>query len=294
VYLGSLSGASWLGRRPGRLGGGATLITTLLAATACIGESRTEPVATGASTSVSSSIAPPGGFAAKADESQFRVVLTWLPPETDVDSFMILRDGFQRERVPGSATSYVDEQIEPGRWYVYEIESEEGEGRSARAEASVIVERPPVEEARLGGPFVLELRATDFSGYEEFGRSESRDVVVMRPRCERGVCAVDWRLRTAGTSGTLRFHGDSYRGSSESTSRVRCGDRALTSRVSLTLEVTDASFLDHEWRATAFTGTLREVTPAQFDCVAARATFEVTGDYAPSAAETATEPEIDT
>ena len=271
---------------------------TVLVLAACTGEEEgeLEPApAPAATVSGSTSVDSPTDFTAEPDNERLGVVLTWSAPAAAVDSFMILRDGFQRRRVPGSATTFIDEQIDLGRWYVYEIEAELGEETSARAEASTVVERPPIEEARLAGTFSVELQATRLTGFEESGPSESKDVMSLRPNCERGACSVlRWSLRLAGSDGTLRLKEGTYKGSASGPSRTLCGDQAMTSRVTLSLHVTEAELMDHEWRATEIEGTLDEVALEQLGCVGTRATYDVTGFYAPALAEPTEDPAIET
>ena len=206
---------------------------------------------------------PPSSFTAEA--APFEVVLTWEPPTEDVERFELFRDGAPLATRSGSASSYTDDDVDPGRAYDYQIAAATDEVITTRVSVSTETPLPPLRAARLEGTFDVSTRVANESGYGTYRPSNLG--WVFRPQCAEGPCNVRWRdLHQKRLRTVLKRAGTRYRGDFSGQFLIECAGSPATSAVELDLQVERARPIDDEWRATHLVGTIDHSEAAQLGC----------------------------
>jgi hypothetical protein len=206
---------------------------------------------------------PPSSFTAEA--TPFQVVLTWETPPEGVQRFELFRDAMSLAIQPGTATSYTDDDVQPGRTYTYGIAAQTGDQVADRVESSVETPLPSLRAARVEGTFNVTTRIVSQSGYQDYNRPNFG--WRFRPRCAEGPCTVRWSdLHTRRIRGTLKRTGARYRGGYTGKFFLVCGSAPATSVGTLDLKVDKARVMGDEWRATLLVGTLSHSEAAQLGC----------------------------
>ena len=104
--------------------------------------------------------------------SHEQVPIQWEKGEGEVDDYIIIRDGEEYDRVPGTETEYVDKNPTPGKEHEYVVVPENEHGRGeASPPLKVEVPRIPAEEPKdmeVGKDFInIEWYAIDGAAYYE-------------------------------------------------------------------------------------------------------------------------------
>lgn len=215
---------------------------------------------------------PPSSFTAEA--APFEVVLTWEPPTEDVERFELFRDGAPLATRSGSASSYTDDDVDPGRAYDYQIAAATDELITTRVNVSTETPVPPLRAARLEGTFDVSTRVANESGYSTYRPSNLG--WVFRPQCAEGPCNVRWRdLHLKRLRTVLKRVGTRYRGDFSGQFLIECAGSPMTSAVELDLQVERARPIDDEWRATHLVGTIDHSEAAQLGCGSSEAQLTV-------------------
>lgn len=262
----------------------AATITALLLA-ACSSSAGDDPVAT--SPAAASSPAPVeatriegftiGQPAWKADGSNWRLTLSWDPPQAfEVDHYRVERDGVTvDDDVTGA--SYEDLDVEPGSRYSYEVSGVGLDGRTTLpAVERVRTGEPRLADARLEGTFAVRMVVRRASGTENPVRGGAISF-TFDPSCGEGACPVRWSMRQTGAEGKLRRDGAVYGGDLRTPLFIRnCFGKVVDEAVDVRLRVTSAAALQRGWRATKLEGTIDEVSSFS-GCVTAAIEWSVRG-----------------
>ena len=215
---------------------------------------------------------PPSDLAAKA--APFRVVLTWEPPPEGAERVEVFRDGARLALLPGTRTSYTDEDVLPDHVYNYEVASRTADLVSGRTHVTAETPAPSLGMARVEGTFDVSTRFTSRTGYSDYERPSYG--WKFQPRCREGPCDVRWSdLHEKRIHGTLERTGPRYRGSYTGQFYLRCGSSPATSVVTVDLRVDAAKPIGPEWRATRLVGTLEHSEAVQLGCGSSRAELTV-------------------
>lgn len=256
-------------------------VALTLLATACMGEEEdvsertAPPAATGADEAgTKTAPLPPSDFAAEA--ASFSVGLSWAHPPGDleIDRYALYRDESILTTVSGSETTFTDDEVVPGREYVYEIEARSGSAASDRIPATAETVVPPLRAARLAGVFNVRTRTLSQSGYSSY----QAPVFGWRfsPRCRRGACDVRWNdLHRKRIRGTLERLGAGYRGSYTGPFTTQCAGTPATSSVEIEFKVVAGRVIGREWRAIRIVGTLDQSEAVQLGCASSSASHSL-------------------
>jgi hypothetical protein len=177
--------------------------------------------------------------------------------------------------------SFKDTKPEPDSTYHYQVVAV-GSGGAMSKPASVTIKThaPPLAEAKLSGSFATTLHITSQSGLQS-GASGSRRLFRFEPRCETGACAVTWSEEGLPGKGILRPRSSGYSGTLTAPFGIgSCSGGRVNETLIFQIHVTRAQVLRHKWRATAFTGSLRE-SAATKGCVTGRITYSMRGILRP-------------
>lgn len=224
-------------------------------------------------------VLPPQSFEAEPDE--LVVTLDWTAPTGGVaiDHYDIYRNGSLLVTLSDIGTTYVDDEVRPGKEYTYEIEArgkvDGKEMTSERLSALVTTPVPPLKRARVEGDFNVTVKTLSQSGYGDYENPTYG--WHMRAKCRSGPCEVAWGdLHEKGIRTVLKQNGARYSGSYSGFFGDTCGKTRVTSSVKIELKVVKAKAIEGAWVATKLVGTLNTSSPAQLGCISARATQAVT------------------
>lgn len=187
------------------------------------------------------------------------ITLSWQPPPaTAVDHYELRRDGIPLGGAL-TTTSYRDADVDPATSYTYQVVTIPSNGvPSQPAVLKVRTNAPPLEEARLGGSFLVRMRVTSSKG---LAADPSSGSLMFRydPRCAAGPCSVHWSVRGRGPRASLTRDGARYAGSGRGAFLIRsCKGGTIPERLQLTTRVVAGGPIHRTWRATRIEGTLRE------------------------------------
>jgi hypothetical protein len=221
--------------------------------------------AAGSTTSNALVLAPPTDLIARVTILEVR--LTWEAPAggSALQGYGVYRDGVLLEGVSASETTFVDNDVAPGRRYAYEVRARGSGAVSEGATVGVRVRVPPLRVARLVGDFAATARLVTRTGYPAF--EPPTYGWHFRALCHEGPCDVRWRdLRDDRIHATLERRGARYTGHYSDFLTSKCfGARAMSS-VDLSLEVAKARPISGEWRATKLVGSLTSSLAQQLGC----------------------------
>lgn len=213
----------------------------------------------------------------KPDGSNWRVVVRWTSEGTvAVDHYVVRRNGIT---VDGDveATTFRDEDAEPGARYRYEITAVDAGGAiSDPASIRLRTEEPPLADARLQGRFLVRMTVEGSNGTRRPVRGGAI-VHAFVPACRAGPCAVAWSVRGARTEGRLGRDGAVYAADLRTPLFIRnCFGDVVDESLAVRLRVVRAAPLGHAWRATAVEGTIGEVS-SYGGCLTATVDWQVRG-----------------
>ena len=139
----------------------------------------------------------------KASGANWRLRVSWEEPDdVAVDHYELRRDGVTVDREI-EATTFLDDDVEPGARYRYQVVGVDLDGvETHAATASITTDRPRLSEARLQGTFTVRMVVERASGTNDPVRGGAI-YFTFDPRCRSGACDVRWTVRGARTRGTL-------------------------------------------------------------------------------------------
>ncbi len=208
-----------------------------------------------------------------------KVVLTWSAPTGGIQptSYNVYRDGLLIGSVNAPATRFTDTKAAPQGRYTYAIESVAGGGLSPRTSIDVKTPKAPLSAARLEGTWSISAKTLFSSGFTSYPKSFTLGW-HFKPKCKSGACSVTWKdLASKTFVATLKRNGASYNGSDSGDFNGRCGSSHVTSNLTVSFKVTEASFTDGQWLAVFIKGTLKENNSAQLGCVSTTASISING-----------------
>lgn len=213
----------------------------------------------------------------KASGVNWRLEVSWEAPEgVTIDHYEVRRDGVT---VDGDvdATTFLDDGVEPGARYRYEVVGVDPEGAETRgATVSIKTEEPRLSQARLEGTFIVRMVADRASGTDDPVRGGAI-FFTFDPRCRSGACDVRWTVRRARTDGTLRRDDAVYAATLRTPLFVRnCFGKVIDEALDVRLRVNGAAPLGGRWRATKIEGAIGEVS-SYGGCVTATIDWSVRG-----------------
>jgi hypothetical protein len=224
-------------------------------------------------------VLPPESF--EADPAGVAVTLTWSPATggVEVDHYDIYRNANLLVTLSDAGSTYVDDEVRPGKEYTYEIEARGTVGAkemtSERVSIVVTPPIPPLKRARVEGDFNVAVKTLSKSGYSTY---EIRPYGWhFKAKCRTGTCDVVWAdLHEKSMRAVLKQHGARYSGTYTGFFFSVCGGTRTTSSVKFDLKVAKAKAIDGQWQATKLVGRLNQSESAQLGCVSSRATQAVT------------------
>jgi hypothetical protein len=225
------------------------------------------------------SVLPPQSF--EAEPGELAVTLDWSAPKggVEIDHYDIYRNGSPLVTLSDVGSTYVDDEVRPGKEYTYEIEArgvvDGKEMTSERLSATVTAPVPPLKRARVEGDFAVTVKTLSQSGYNRYENPTYG--WHMRAKCRTGPCEVVWGdLHEKGIHTVLKQNGARYSGSYSGFFFDFCGNARGTSSVKIELKVAKAKAIEGEWLATKLVGTVNKSSGAQLGCVSSRASQAVT------------------
>ena len=213
----------------------------------------------------------------RADGSNWRLTLSWLPPaDLVIDHYEVARDGVTIDDAVGS-TTFRDNGVEPGARYRYSVIGLDAVGHATQAVVdSIKTGEPSLAEARLEGSFAVRMTVDRASGTKNPVRGGAI-FFSFDPTCSSGACSVRWEVRNSRTSGVLRRDDAAYIASLRTPFFVRnCFGRLTDEALDVRLHVSAAAPLRHRWRATKIEGSIEEVSSHR-RCVTASIDWDVHG-----------------
>lgn len=202
------------------------------------------------------------------------IVVQWSPPAAGPtpESYVVLRNGTETARVPGTVRSYLDKGLAPATAYQYTVLTVSGGERSAPS--AVLTARtfaPSVTTARLQGSWDVDGRITRASSGITLGTTAAlgqtfSSTWTLTPKCTTGPCdaVVSGFLTGHPFSMTLLRSGGVYSGSTKvhiSRCQGLVTDKDVINTLSLRLNVSKAGVSSSAWLASAWTGTLTLTSP---------------------------------
>jgi hypothetical protein len=142
---------------------------------------------------------------------------------------------------------------------------------------------PAVEEARVEGEWKIRGRFESVVGYDEPAVGDTvRRTWVATPRCEEGACGLRLEREVEDGVSRERVALDDGAYSYEGTFESECQGHEATVTFRYEFTVTDADWIDGEWKAIAFEGTFEDTyvpTPAAAadGCIEASKSASITG-----------------
>jgi hypothetical protein len=225
------------------------------------------------------SVLAPQSF--EAEPGELAVTLDWSAPKggVEIDHYDIYRNGSPLVTLSDVGSTYVDDEVRPGKEYTYEIEARGvvngKEMTSERLSATVTAPVPPLKRARVEGDFAVTVKTLSRSGYNRYENPTYG--WHMRAKCRTGPCEVAWSdLHEKGIRTILKQNGARYSGSFSGFFFDFCGNTRGTSSVKIELKVAKAKAIEGEWLATKLVGTVNKSSGAQLGCVSSRASQAVT------------------
>jgi hypothetical protein len=268
------------GRRRRLIIGGvvALVVAGAVGVAAAIAARGGQPTAAAPSPALSASPTIFAPVALAEEVEAFAVTVSWSQPDggTEIDRYSVYRNGNFVGTVIAPASTYLDEDVGPGKKYTYEIEALGGGLVSDRASVEVKTKVPPLKDARLKGTFNVMLTTKSQYGFQA---SLGKFTMGLRfsPKCDTGACNVTVKvLNFKQLQGTLKRKGTSYSGKDSGKFNASCAGTTTTSTLTFQLTVKKAKAVSGEWRATRLAGTIKQVDPAGLGCVGAGATYSIT------------------
>ncbi len=229
----------------------------------------------------SSTVAPPGGLSnLHAAADAFQVTIRWHAASSGSapTRYDIRRNGDFVGQANASATSFTDKDPVPGTRYTYTLSAVGADQQRSTASASVTTKAAPPGTAALVGTFNVPLHNTSNSGFSSFGKTDFNNGWRFQPQCKQPPCNTQLRdINAEKMIVSLKQNGGSYSGSTSVAGLVTCQGHDVTTRVTVTIQVTRADAVHDAWQVTKFTGTMSQSASAQLGCTSSSASFTVTG-----------------
>jgi hypothetical protein len=224
-----------------------------------------------------------------SDVTTTSIVISWSSPSgTTPDRYLVQRDGTRLATVPGDTLTYKDSKLTPVTDVSYTIVAVvEGQESDPSSPLQVTTLAPPVQDARLQGPWDVTLTVVRAGGTRLKVGTKSNETWTFTPQCNSSACPVNLSGTVAGKPFTmvLTRSGTAYRGTTKA--RVaKCVNTDVASTLTLALRVSAGEVKAKTWVVSSWTGNLGLAIPytvsGSYYCPAQSATFSV----APNSATT--------
>ena len=211
------------------------------------------------------------------------VDIRWRPggSRSQVDIFVVLRDGAEIDTVPGQTLQFGDTGLLPDTPYAYQVVAVEAGVRSQpSAPIQVRTDRASLGSALLDGLWSVRMRITSAFNFQTIseGKRDSADW-MFKPRGD-GVRVLGSPFQIGSFNMMLRGKGTSLSGTSQE--RIsQCLTTQVTDTLTLRIRITKGAVRDGAWRAVRWTGTLQDASPPAssglFSCGASGYTAALVG-----------------
>lgn len=201
------------------------------------------------------------------------ITVQWMVPEgAAIDQFSVLRDEAEVATVPGTARTFADKGLSPGRSYSYQLVAVLG---GASSEESAVLKAttatPPVSEARLTGTYDIDGKITKSSSTLTLGGDPALNQTIggswtITPKCDAGACDAVLKGSLGGHQFTMNLKRDGAEYTGSTTAQISyCtgpnGKIEVTDTLTFKGTVTKAGLEGNAWVATAWKGTLTMKVP---------------------------------
>jgi hypothetical protein len=211
--------------------------------------------------------------------SPVEVDLTWTASGPTAYQYSITRNGDLLITLSGVTLDYRDESVSPKHHYVYSIAPVDKAGKSSTASTAEVdtPKPPPSSAARVQGRFdVHEVFVSE--NYTNFEDGDKLfEVWLFTPRCHSGPCNLKGKLFRKGQDPlVMKRSGRDYSGKTAD-NFGRCGSSVVRTTLTIDFHVTRAKYIDGEWRATKWAGTLDMYAPASLGCITSSSKLTLKG-----------------
>jgi hypothetical protein len=206
----------------------------------------------------------PAGLAAGAATAN-SLSFSWFqdPQGAAPDRYVIWENGSQIGSVPGSVTQYQALGLAPDSAYQFQVSAIHGALRSARSRVLTLRTLvPPLSAATVSGTWTVRYTVSKAAKNDAYFGSKTThwtDSWEFTPLCAAGPCAVTLAGQIQDSAFTVQLtpSGDTYRGSTTTTSLEYCVTQKDMVRNTITVQLTlsAARTLLSSWAATSWTGT---------------------------------------
>jgi len=218
-----------------------------------------------------------------AEPTTVSVTLSLQASGSGIERLVVTRDGTKRAELPGTATTYEDGSLDPGRRYVYRLDAVDSSG-APLGSATTTVETlpiPTVDSARLSGAWTMHMTFTS-SRYPDHEVGDRRtEQWNFSPDCTTGACPGTLIIDTAPHS---VIHMSEILGLYQGLATIPydvCPKTHLTvdTFLDIRLNVVDAELLGSSWQATRVTGTVSLTDAPQSGCPSMGGTLTLRGEF---------------
>lgn len=231
----------------------------------------------------------PGGLTSDQEQTTTdSIAISWAPPGALVPAaeYVVARDGRPVATVPGDTFTYTDTGLAPATTYEYSVVASWGYEPSApTATIEVSTLEPPIADARLLGPWSVDITSVDDPGDNLDDGAMWTSTWRFEPSCDAGACDVTLAgdhsppgYTFKGFSIVLVRDGATYSGSGKA-EITYCNEQPVENTVTARLTVDDADVRDGTWVATSWSGTLEISSPyvevGNFYCPSQRITEDI-------------------
>lgn len=201
------------------------------------------------------------------------ITLQWAYPDrAAVDQFRVLRDDAEVATVPGTARTFADKGLSPGRSYSYQLVALlAGTSSEESGALKATTATPPVSDARLTGTYDVDGKITKSSSTLTLGGDPALGQTIagwwrITPKCDTGACDAVLKGSLGGHAFTINLDRDGAEYTGSTTAQISyCtgpnGKIEVTDTLTFTGTVTKAGLVDDVWVATAWKGTLAMKAP---------------------------------
>lgn len=196
------------------------------------------------------------------------VTLGWESPGEAPSMFIIVRDGQELGRVPGTETLFTDVGLQPGTEYRYTVAGELGGERTpASPELAVTtLPLPPLSEAALAGSYQVRMRYTSVENFPMNVGERSNQSWTLSPGGWPGAATLQGIL-PSGADFRIRLHGQgqTYRGVARA-QVSSCGldpftATAVRDRLTVSIRPVGGSLQGGTWVVDRWVGTIVDDSP---------------------------------
>jgi chitodextrinase len=220
---------------------------------------------------VTAATPPPGELVLDTDATTTdTIVLTWTPPPNSPtpSEYRIIRNGKQIDTVTGDTLSYTDTGLAPATSYRYRVRADWGYQPSKPTPAAKFTTtEPPVSDARLSGPWAVDLTVVEDPGGNLDVGYQWSDTWQIDSTCKRGPC--DATLQGSFSPPGYNYKeftidltrdGATYTGSTTAQTSY-CSSVPSDNTLTVQMTVDTARTTAGQWTASSWTGTLEMATP---------------------------------